>query len=138
DDHASHTPLTHRITASPTNNTTANNSETDMIPLQLNMVPCGPVLGGLAFGKVTPAESVVSEPAATPAASPDETAKSSAGDADITLDAASLLPDLPPVPAGKATLVGGTIERLDRVQDRLTVHVFGGEKMKILFDTRTG
>ena len=109
-----------------------------MIRLMLNLVTCGAVLGGLAFGQVTPAESVVSEPAATPAASPDETAKSSAGDADITLDAASLLPDLPPVPAGKATLVGGTIERLDRVQDRLTVHVFGGEKMKILFDTRTG
>jgi hypothetical protein len=109
-----------------------------MIRLLLNLVTCSVVLVGLASGQITPAESAVSEPVATSAPAHDETAKASTGDADIALDAASLLPDLPPVPAGKATLVGGTIERLDRVQDRLTVHVFGGEKMKILFDTRTG
>lgn len=109
-----------------------------MIRLLLNLVVCGAVLVGLALGQGAPAESVVSEPAAAPAPSHDNPAKPSGGDADVALDAASLLPDLPPVPAGKATLVGGTIERLDRVQDRLIVRVFGGDKMKIMFDTRTG
>ena len=57
--------------------------------------------------------------------------------AEKALDPASLLPDLPALPSAKATLVGGIVERLDRVQDQITVRVFGGSKMKILFDTRT-
>ena len=57
--------------------------------------------------------------------------------AEIALDPASLLPDLPSLGPAKATLVGGTVERLDRVQDRLTLKVFGGGKMKIVFDPRT-
>jgi len=56
---------------------------------------------------------------------------------EIAVDPASLLPDLPALPPAKATLIGGTIQRLDRVQDQLTVQAFGGGKLKILFDTRT-
>jgi hypothetical protein len=56
---------------------------------------------------------------------------------EIAVDPASLLPDLPALPPAKATLIGGTIEKLDRVQDQLTVQAFGGGKLKILFDTRT-
>ena len=58
-------------------------------------------------------------------------------DSDIVADPASLLPDLPPVPRAKATLVGGTVERLDRVRDRITVRVFGGGRVNVLFDPRT-
>ncbi|PYX50404.1 MAG: hypothetical protein DMG79_05985 [Acidobacteria bacterium] len=58
-------------------------------------------------------------------------------DADIVADPASLIPDLPPVPHAKATLIGGTVERLDRVRDQVTVRVFGGSKMNVLFDPRT-
>lgn len=58
-------------------------------------------------------------------------------DPEIVADAASLLPDLPPVPQAKATLIGGTVERLDRVRDRVTVRVFGGGRVNILFDPRT-
>ncbi len=58
-------------------------------------------------------------------------------DADIVADPASLLPDLPPLPRANATLIGGTVERLDRVRDRLTIRVFGGGRMNILFDPRT-
>jgi hypothetical protein len=58
-------------------------------------------------------------------------------DPDIVADPASLLPDLPPVPRAKATLIGGTVERLDRVRDRVTVRVFGGSRVNILFDPRT-
>lgn len=58
-------------------------------------------------------------------------------DPDIVADPASLLPDLPAVPRAKATLIGGTVERLDRVRDQVTVRVFGGGRMNILFDPRT-
>jgi hypothetical protein len=55
----------------------------------------------------------------------------------ITVEPSSLLPDLPPVPRANATLVGGTIAKLDRVRDRVVVRVFGGGDMAILFDPRT-
>lgn len=58
-------------------------------------------------------------------------------DANIVADPASLLPDMPRLPNAKATLIGGTVERLDRVRDRITVHVFGGGRMTVLFDPRT-
>lgn len=58
-------------------------------------------------------------------------------DSNIVADPASLLPDLPPVPRAKATLIGGTVERLDRVRDQVTVRVFGGGRVNILFDPRT-
>ena len=65
--------------------------------------------------------------------SPDEKVEESA----IVADPASLIPDLPPVPQKNATLVGGTLEKLDRVRDRVTVRVFGGGQMSVLFDPRT-
>ena len=78
---------------------------------------------------VSPSESGIKPiPPTVPDVSPD---------AEIVADPASLLPDLPRVPRSKATLIGGTVERLDRVRDQVTVHVFGGGKMNILFDPRT-
>jgi hypothetical protein len=56
---------------------------------------------------------------------------------DTTIDPASLLPDPSPLPRANASLIGGTIEKLDRVRDRLTVRVFGGGKMTFAFDPRT-
>jgi hypothetical protein len=58
-------------------------------------------------------------------------------DDSIVVDPDSLLPELPPIPSVNATLVGGTIERLDRVRDRVVVRVFGGGQMAVLFDPRT-
>ena len=58
-------------------------------------------------------------------------------DNGISIDPASLLPDLPPLPRTNATLVGGTLEKLDRVRDRLTVRVFGGGRTTALIDPRT-
>src|SRR5207248_2026744 len=56
---------------------------------------------------------------------------------EVTVDPASLLPDLPALRPAKASLIGGTINKLDRVRDQITVLVFGGGKMQIAFDTRT-
>ncbi len=46
-------------------------------------------------------------------------------------------PDLPPMPRGKSTVIGGSIGAVDRVRDQLTLNVFGGRKLKVLFDERT-
>jgi hypothetical protein len=92
------------------------------------------ILLGLASGQVAPASSLVSAPAAAASANEPETSSDAP---DIAMDPASLLPDLPTLPKAKATLVGGTVAKMDRVRDQLTVQVFGGGKMKVAFDTRT-
>ncbi len=49
----------------------------------------------------------------------------------------SVLPELLPAPKGPATLIGGTITKIDNVRDEMMVRVFGGRDMKLLFDSRT-
>jgi hypothetical protein len=44
---------------------------------------------------------------------------------------------LPPLPKGKSTVIGGAIRHVDPVRDQLTLKVYGGKPMKILFDERT-
>lgn len=51
--------------------------------------------------------------------------------------ALSALPNLPPLPSGKSTVIGGTLLKVDPVRDQVTVRVFGGGNMKIFFDGRT-
>ena len=48
-----------------------------------------------------------------------------------------VLPPLPPRPSGKSTVIGGLILNVDPVRDHLTLKVFGGKTMKIIFDERT-
>ena len=46
--------------------------------------------------------------------------------------------DLPPLPKAKVSLIGGTVAKLDPIQNRLTVQTFGGkQKMRLGFDVRT-
>jgi hypothetical protein len=45
--------------------------------------------------------------------------------------------EIPPLPSGKTTLIGGTIERVDHVRDRLVLQAFGGQRTAVLFDERT-
>jgi hypothetical protein len=68
---------------------------------------------------------------------PDSSTTADSSSDAIAVDPASLLPDLPPVPRSNASLIGGTIGRLDRVRDQVTVNVFGGGKATVLFDPRT-
>jgi len=126
----------------------------------IGMVAGSFTLAGAAAGQVTPAESVLSPAAdaqpsgiqpldAQPSgiqpadAQPSnfqpskESTRPSEDISERSIDPASLLPDLPPLPKEKASLIGGTIGRLDRVRDEITVQIFGGGKMKIEFDTRT-
>ncbi len=46
-------------------------------------------------------------------------------------------PDLPPVPRGNSTVIGGAIHAVDRVRDQFTLNVYGGQTLKVLFDQRT-
>jgi hypothetical protein len=117
-------------------------------------VVAGSTLACSAGAQVTPSQNVVSTPpvsiepiskapASTAPPSPELTPSgkpippSNENTPDITIDPASLLPDLPPLPPEKASLIGGTIGKLDRVRDQIMVQVFGGGKIKIAFDTRT-
>lgn len=46
--------------------------------------------------------------------------------------------NLPPIPTGKSTVIGGQIRKVDPVRDQITLKVFGGnDTMKILYDERT-
>jgi len=75
---------------------------------------------------------------ATPTApAPGEPPDAADGAPDHVVDPASLLPAVPSLPPQKASLIGGTVEKMDRVRDELTIRVFGGGKMKIAFDPRT-
>ncbi len=49
----------------------------------------------------------------------------------------TVLPDLPPLPTGKSTVIGGSIRDIDTVRDQFTLKVFGGHSMRVLFDERT-
>ena len=53
------------------------------------------------------------------------------------MDPASLLPDLPLLKHTRASLIGGTVQKVDRIRDELTLRIFGGGKMKIYYDPRT-
>lgn len=91
----------------------------------------------LAFGQAV--TSNTEPPISLETSSPSSGVKPNAAppNGDIAIDPASLIPDLPPLPAAKATLVGGTIQKLDRVQDRVTLQLFGGGKTTVFFDGRT-
>ena len=45
--------------------------------------------------------------------------------------------DLPPLPQGRTTLVGGTVHSVDQIRDWMKVQPFGGHTMKVFFDERT-
>lgn len=45
--------------------------------------------------------------------------------------------DVPPLPHGKSTIIGGKIRSVDPVKDQMTLQAYGEKPMKILFDERT-
>ncbi len=47
------------------------------------------------------------------------------------------LTGVPPLPGGKVTLLGGTIQKVDHIRDRLILQIFGGGRTAVLFDERT-
>lgn len=51
--------------------------------------------------------------------------------------APKLAAELPPVPKGKSTVMGGVLKKVDLVRDQFVLNIYGGQKLKILFDDRT-
>ena len=43
----------------------------------------------------------------------------------------------PPLPKGKVSLIGGTVQKIDQIRNRMTVEIFGKGKMKVFFDERS-
>ncbi len=100
---------------------------------------------------VAPAPVVSPSPAAEPSSEsapaanaatapplvPDPAEPTEASSVGNTVDPATLLPSLPSLPPHKTSLIGGTVDKLDRVRDELTLQVYGSGKMKIYFDPRT-
>jgi len=100
----------------------------------LSVALVGLILSIAAHGQAQRSQSVTPRPAAGLAAEGSVPATNSSEDA---VDPASLLPDVRSLPRARSTLIGGTVERLDRIRDRFTVRVFGGGRMKVVFDPRT-
>ena len=87
--------------------------------------------------------------AQSPASSPPLVAETGTNDAAINTvspdtispgDEGSARPsrlEIPPLPPGKTTLIGGTIQKVDHVRDRLILQAFGGKRTAVLFDERT-
>jgi hypothetical protein len=95
---------------------------------------------GLCQSSSDGASSVISATKGNPSADKAKVVPLDAADPStegINVDPASLLPDLPPITKGNATLIGGTISQLDRIRDRMSLAVFGGGKVTALFDPRT-
>jgi len=80
---------------------------------------------------------VVSMPPAPPAAPKTEILDSSATSGALATDGHDPILDPPSVPRTTTTLVGGTIASVDRMRNRLKVHVFNGNTWTVNFDERT-
>jgi hypothetical protein len=89
----------------------------------------------MAFGQAPPTLAMV--PHSTDSMATGGEAAETKEASDTTLDPASLLPDPPSLPSKNTSLIGGTIEKLDRVRDQFTIRVFGGGKVRMCFDPRT-
>jgi Domain of unknown function (DUF5666) len=119
------------------------------------------VFGGLAGGQNTPERADVGSPAAISSAAGSATSNATESAAnlssaaerpaterpatgqpevdrpEIALDPSTLIPDPSALPTKRISMVGGVIEKLDRVKDHMTLRIFGGGTTKIAFDPRT-
>jgi hypothetical protein len=82
------------------------------------------------------------QPAPTPTPIPQANPKtdildSSATGGALVTDGHDPILDAAPVPRTTTTMVGGTISGVDRMRNRMTVHVFGGGHWTVNFDERT-
>jgi hypothetical protein len=83
------------------------------------------ILGGAAFAQ---------QPAAVQSNTTHEASAQFASNMETPV---VFLPDLPAMPRGKSTVIGGSIRNVDGVRDQLTLNIFGGRSMKVLYDART-
>ena len=95
--------------------------------------------------KATPAQAqpAANQPAKNPSAqntvAPEhKPAPSQPASEEENDNAGDPLLDVPPLPKGNVTVVGGTVAKVDQIRNRMVVEPFGGgEKLKLTFDERT-
>jgi len=85
-------------------------------------------------GTAQPAPTATPIPQANPKT---DILDSSATSGALTTDGHDPILDAPPVPRTTTTMVGGTISSVDRLRNRMTVHIFGGGRWSVNFDERT-
>ncbi|HEV7520945.1 MAG TPA: DUF5666 domain-containing protein, partial [Candidatus Angelobacter sp.] len=85
-------------------------------------------------GKPVPAATATPVPQAQPKT---DILDSSATSGALVTDGHDPILDPAPVPRTTTTMVGGTITGIDRMRNRLVVHVFGGNRWTVNFDERT-
>jgi hypothetical protein len=85
-------------------------------------------------GTAQPAPTATPIPQANPKT---DILDSSATSGALVTDGHDPILDAPPVPRTTTTMVGGTISKVDRMRNRMTVHVFGGNHWTVNFDERT-
>jgi hypothetical protein len=85
-------------------------------------------------GKPLPTATATPVPQAQPKT---DILDSSATSGALVTDGHDPILDPAPVPRTTTTLVGGTITGVDRLRNRLTLHVFGGNRWTVNFDERT-
>jgi hypothetical protein len=85
-------------------------------------------------GKPEPAAMATPLPQAQPKT---DILDSSATSGALVTDGHDPILDAAPVPRTTTTMVGGTITGVDRMRNRMTVHVFGGGHWTVNFDERT-
>lgn len=92
------------------------------------------LLTALAATMAAQTQPPQTQPAQSP---PPQSSNSPQPSSAASKEAHDSLLDLPPLPKKRVTLIGGTIEKIDNVQDQLIIRVFGGSKMRMNFDPRT-
>ena len=95
-----------------------------------------------ATDKTSTDKTGTAQPGASPTPAPQAQPKtdildSSATSGALVTDGHDPILDPAPVPRTTTTLVGGIITGVDRLRNRLTLHVFGGNRWTVNFDERT-
>lgn len=84
------------------------------------------LLSGMAFGQALTSQSSATKELISEAPIPGSFAAP-----------VNLAPDLPAMPRGKTTVIGGSIRNVDHLRDELTLNIYGGHPLKVFFDERT-
>ena len=103
-------------------------------------ISCVAILAGLAYAQAAAPTSQMLANRATESASRANAVSSSTispGEIEATRRLPTTVTGIPPLPGGKVTLLGGTIQKVDHIRDRLILQVFGGGRTAVLFDERT-
>jgi len=99
---------------------------------------CRPLAIAIVTAMLMFAGLAVAQQSGKATASPAATAAQDSGTQGSATDPTDPLFGVPPLPKGKVSLVGGTVQKIDRIRNRLTVKPYGhSKKLTLGFDERT-